>query len=36
MPRTKFSPSDAKVSWSSSGFVNTQFEGAIALMIYVR
>ena len=33
MPRTRFSPSEAKVSRSSSGLVNTQFDGAIALTI---
>ena len=35
MPRTRFSPSDAKVSCKSSGLVNTQFDGAIAFTICV-
>ena len=33
MPRTRFSPFEAKVSRRSSGLVNTQFDGAIALTI---
>ena len=32
MPRTRFSPSEAKVSRRSSGLVNTQFDGASALI----